>query len=353
MQRFRESFSRRPKDQQDSSPKDSTKNSPSSPGSTKTIFGSTDGGETSGASAFPFAKPSLNLLVPPTSMDQFDAGTRLICKDSDSNNNSNNGSKDNSAAATPESDDSLAPLMNRVEASLAVATDPASLLNSPSKSGRSRSFDSAAAAAVRAEAASKANSRRTYHRAFIFLELPKWRMLVRKTATSSSSSLIHERDCFHCQHAYELAKRAAVSPPISSANSASSDGEESDNESTSPRVRTSSTGEPEDEDATSECIEGLPTVILSLAPEVEKPTEEEDSGLTFISLEVPIRTKSGRSASVDSSYLQVPQQPEIGICELPPVKAQRSRSIDVALPVGPDGPYIVVPTEKEQPIITQ
>lgn len=343
MQRFRESFSRRPKDQ-DSSPKDSTKNSPSSPGSTKTLF--TDSGETSG-----IVKPSF--LAPPTSIDTLDVGTRLICKDFDNSNNSNHGSRENSAAATPESDDSLAPLMSRGEVNLAIEPDPISLLNSPSKSGRSKSFDSAAAAASRAEAASKASSRRNYHRAFIFLELPKWRMLVRKTASSSTASLIHEPDCIHCQHAYELAKKAAISPPISSANSASSDGEESDNESTSTHVRTSSTGEPEDEDVTSECIEGLPTVILSLAPEVEKPVEEEDTGLTVISLEVPIRTKSGRSASVDSSYLQVPQQPEIGICELPPVKAQRSRSIDVALPVGPDGPYIVVPTEKEQPIITQ
>ncbi|XP_053200681.1 uncharacterized protein LOC128390282 isoform X2 [Panonychus citri] len=246
--------------------------------------------------------------------------------------------------------------------SISDATNQFLSTNSPSRSGRSRSFDSAAAAAAAREAAEQ-KAKKPYHKAInTFLELPKWRMLVRKSpASSSSSGLSYERDCIHCQLTLELAKMTKASPPVSSANSISSEGslceEESDSESVAIGTRTSSTGEPEDDDAISNSgtaeIEGLPTVILSLAPEIEKPLLEEDTGLTVISLEVPIRTKSGRSASVDGSYLQVPQRPEIGICELPPVKAQRSRSIDVALPVGPDGPYIVVPTEKPQPLITQ
>jgi hypothetical protein len=82
---------------------------------------------------------------------------------------------------------------------------------------------------------------------------------------------------------------------------------------------------------------------------------EEDlgNGITVISLEVPVLPKSGRSASMDSSYLQVPRRTDIDDMETPPGKSNRSRSVDIALPVGMDGPYIVVPSEKPVPVTTQ
>lgn len=224
------------------------------------------------------------------------------------------------------------------------------LLASPSRSGRSKSFDSAAAAAHAAKP-------RSYPRAGgTFLELPKWKMLVRKSASSTSSAgPTYERDCVHCLLKLEQDKVINASPPPSTSASVSSESslvEDSDTDST---CRTSFQGESLDDDVLADSeASNLPTVTLSLAPQVEiTVADEEDTGLTVISLEVPVMPKSGRSASVDSSYLQVPQRTDIGIGEAPPMKAQRSRSVDVALPVGPDGPYIVVPIEKPQPVITQ
>ncbi|KAK4337252.1 hypothetical protein RND71_043721 [Anisodus tanguticus] len=78
----------------------------------------------------------------------------------------------------------------------------------------------------------------------------------------------------------------------------------------------------------------------------DKELDDPGSGITVVSLEVPILNsgKQARSASVDSSFLQVPQRSDIGNCELPPTKSVRSRSVDIALPEGPDGPYLVVPS---------
>lgn len=70
-------------------------------------------------------------------------------------------------------------------------------------------------------------------------------------------------------------------------------------------------------------------------------------------MKVPVLPKSGRSASMDSSYLQVPKRTDILDFEPPPGKSNRSRSVDIALPVGTDGPYIVVPSEKQMPAMTQ
>lgn len=80
------------------------------------------------------------------------------------------------------------------------------------------------------------------------------------------------------------------------------------------------------------------------------------SGITVVSLEVPVLNsgKQARSASVDSSFLQVPQRTDIGVTgELPPTKSMRSRSVDIALPEGPDGLYIVVPTGNQRPPTTK
>ena len=101
----------------------------------------------------------------------------------------------------------------------------------------------------------------------------------------------------------------------------------------------------------------IPLLTLSAAPDESMDEElvEEDlgNGVTVISLEVPVLPKSGRSASMDSSYLQVPRRTDIEDMEMPPGKSNRSRSVDIALPVGSDGPYIVVPSEKPAPVTTQ
>ena len=113
----------------------------------------------------------------------------------------------------------------------------------------------------------------------------------------------------------------------------------------------------------------LPIVTLSLPPVDSHyaPNESTNNSIccnqfdtsnciTVVSLEVPVlNNKSGRSASVDSAYLQVPQRTDIGSRELPPGRGQRSRSVDIALPVGPDGPYIVVPNAGHRPqqLVTQ
>lgn len=228
------------------------------------------------------------------------------------------------------------------------------LLASPSRSGRSKSFDSAAARA----AASQASKPKSYPRSSgTFLELPKWKMLVRKAASNSASSgPTYERDCYHCLLKLEQDRLTSLLPRQSGA-SLSSEGSLVDDSDTESTCRTPVHSESLEDDALGDSSEGsttLPTVTLSPAPILSiTAIDEEDSGLTVISLEVPVLPKSGRSASVDSSYLQVPQRTDIGIGEPPPVKNQRSKSVDVALPEGPDGPYIVVPMAKPQPIITQ
>ena len=103
------------------------------------------------------------------------------------------------------------------------------------------------------------------------------------------------------------------------------------------------------------CHSPIPLLTLSIAePEECCPVEEDlGNGVTVISLEVPVLPKSGRSASMDSSYLQVPRRHDVMDFEPPPGKSNRSRSVDIALPVGSDGPYIIVPSEKPIPATTQ
>ena len=75
----------------------------------------------------------------------------------------------------------------------------------------------------------------------------------------------------------------------------------------------------------------------------EAELEDPGSGITVVSLEVPVLNsgKQARSASVDSSFLQVPQRTDIDIGgELPPSKTLRSRSVDISLPCTADGPYL-------------
>jgi hypothetical protein len=217
---------------------------------------------------------------------------------------------------------------------------------SPCKSGRSKSFDYVA----------KSNATISKPRPYtktsaIFLELPKWRMLVRKPASTSSTPSF-EKDCVHCILQQEYFKQNS-SPPPSTSTSVSSEGSTLDDFDNELLLTGVESNESLEDDVLTD-IASLPTVTLSPAPLYESYQEEDSGqGVTVLSLEVPVIPKSGRSASVDSAYLQVPKRTDIGLGELPPVKSQRSRSVDVALPVGPDGPYIVVPTEKPTVVVTQ
>ncbi|RWS22502.1 hypothetical protein B4U80_06440, partial [Leptotrombidium deliense] len=180
----------------------------------------------------------------------------------------------------------------------------------------------------------------------------------RSSAGASSSQLSDFKDCVHCILLDEYLK-VNSSPPPSTTASVSSEGsiiDEAEEDNEWPfRAGSSSGANSFEDEVIAECMnQGVPIVTLSFAPNPEPSLEEEDAGngVTVISLEVPVLPKSGRSASVDSAYLQVPKRTDIGLGELPP-KSQRSRSVDIALPVGPDGPYIVVPTEKPLPVVTQ
>ena len=81
--------------------------------------------------------------------------------------------------------------------------------------------------------------------------------------------------------------------------------------------------------------------------------EDLGSGITVVSLEVPILPNSSRSASVDCTYLKVPDHSEVDYREPIPGKTMRTLPVDIALPEGHDGPSIVVTNVKPALIITQ
>lgn len=111
----------------------------------------------------------------------------------------------------------------------------------------------------------------------------------------------------------------------------------------------------------------LPSVGLGLGPLCDPPASPDEEGVTVtvLSLEVPV-LKQSRSASIDASFLKVPadvfctasssSSPE-------PVdadsgesllftggKTQRSHSVDIALPVQPDGHYAIVQSNRSSPV---
>ncbi|KAI1301237.1 hypothetical protein HDE_03149 [Halotydeus destructor] len=240
-----------------------------------------------------------------------------------------------------------------------------------SKNLRSKSFDSATGGTNQSEPGQLARTRMVRGSPSSFLEIPKWKMFVRRSSAGTPggsgvcpSELTALREqCVHCTlmdewtrrhlsslHSLKGSVESEVSLDIPEVN------EESEwPTSVSGSRSTSASGDSiEDDDELRSSMSPIPLVTLSLAPDAGYDGEEDlGFGITVISLEVPVLPKSGRSASVDSSYLQVPKRTDIGCCELPPGKAMRSRSVDIALPVGPDGPYIAVPTDKPLPETTQ
>ena len=240
------------------------------------------------------------------------------------------------------------------------------------KSARSKSFDAAALA----RQGQRCRQGRTSPGGS-FLEIPKWRMFIRRSSagvTSGNSPVsntgsvdtVYMKDCVHCVLLEELEKARGSTPPTSHKGSFSSqeshdaeysgcDGSESEHW---PSRSASASGESIDgDDDIRGCPSPIPMLILSMAPDPglddNCTVEDLGSGITVVSLEVPILPKSGRSASVDCTYLKVPDHNEVDYREPTPGKTMRSRSVDIALPEGPDGPYIVVPHEKPALIITQ
>lgn len=257
------------------------------------------------------------------------------------------------------------------------------------KSSRSKSFDYATqnAHTVGQEGAARKGPRASGG----LLEIPKWKMFIRRasgpaasitsgtTATTIILSDLFWKDCVHCllQEEWNKSNSAAVScsPPPTGGRGGSYSSDSEDPDSMGMSVgggggvagsgRRSVSGESLDEDESavaspagrgSKAPSPIPLLTLSIAPDdsLDEVMEEDlGNGVTVISLEVPVLPKSGRSASMDSSYLQVPRRTDIEDLEMPPGKSNRSRSVDIALPVGSDGPYIVVPSEKPVPVTTQ
>lgn len=262
--------------------------------------------------------------------------------------------------------------------------------------GRSKSFDAAVVA--------RAAFSKVYRSSAALLDVPKWRLLIRKPISSPSPpcqvDLYLFKDCTHCNlietyHNTHMSLPPSIAASISTSvylNRYLSSHEETDDE-TNPKIndeeriiiKTTIGDEDLNENAESgktdsdhtdtdagsnqsrddsegmsrnhsvECrtpphrAEAVPMICLS-EPVIEADSTADldyGSGITVVSLEVPVGSKSNRSTSVDSSFLQVPKRTDIELGELGPSKSQRSRSVDIALPEGPDGPYLVVPTMKE------
>lgn len=274
--------------------------------------------------------------------------------------------------------------------------DSCSNLNIPDanfRNARSRSFDYAAVkcqtnnfGSPNKPAMSRGAPTRTDSTASgsSLLDVPKWKMLIRRSSASShvspaSSTDSVMKDCIHCVmlSEYQRCNNADnygtnLTPPASdSVESECSSYNDDDDDYNNTIVGSPASAldinriKPDSEKAVDEFeidefiepIEGLPIVTLC-PPEVDEIRIEEvddnGSGITVISLEVPVlfSSKQSRSASVDSPYLlQVPQRTDIEVREGPP-KA-RSKSVDIVLPTNPGGPYLIVPPLRQQPATTK
>lgn len=220
------------------------------------------------------------------------------------------------------------------------------------KSTRSKSFDLAAVSL---------EEQRLHRRSQAFLEIPKWKMFVRRSSAGASSPPGDAfRNCVHCTLLEEFLKTSSSSPTktaakfgfVSSIEGSPSDGEESDGS----EYMTRSASGSGDEEETRFSPSPAPRVTLSAAPDLVYDADQDPgTGVTVISLEVPVLPNSGRRASADLSYLKASEPKSEYILEVPggTTKSIRSRSVDIGLPVGPDGPYLVVPNKPPPVFITQ
>ncbi|KAL3170853.1 hypothetical protein MRX96_024503 [Rhipicephalus microplus] len=168
------------------------------------------------------------------------------------------------------------------------------------------------------------------------LDVPKWRILRRSSSDKSQCAA-----CIHCQYMDEFSRNTSRSnsPPERSRyfSSGSETLEESESES-------AASARPDDEQATDaeEDLLVSPTscglmVTLSVPDSGHRVSLGGDTGVTVVSLQVP-QVAKGRSASVDSSFLQVPT-PDPDLDPDLAAKAHRSRSVDIVLPTGAEPHY--------------
>lgn len=144
-------------------------------------------------------------------------------------------------------------------------------------------------------------------------------------------------------------------------NDAATNSTKSDSELITPKSEHATGGRAKEcrtrSDSDAQCLltsaDGSPLVTLSVAPEqVFGVTEFEDSGngITVISLEVPV-TKQNRSASIDASFLKVPEvMLTRAMNDVPVTRSHRSHSVDISLPTIPDGPYLIVQNTRPEKI---
>lgn len=168
------------------------------------------------------------------------------------------------------------------------------------------------------------------------LDVPKWRILRRSSSDKSQCSA-----CIHCQYMDEFSRNTSRSnsPPERARyfSSGSETLEESESES-------AASARPDEEQATDaeEDLLVSPTscglmVTLSVPDSGHRVSLGGDTGVTVVSLQVP-QVAKGRSASVDSSFLQVPT-PDPDMDPDLAAKAHRSRSVDIVLPTGAEPRY--------------
>lgn len=226
---------------------------------------------------------------------------------------------------------------------------------------RSKSFDSVSSAAH-----NELQLQRLRQHRGSFLEIPKWKMFVRRSSAGAGSTGSVSppgadpfRDCVHCILLAELHKQHSSSPP-SAKHSVSSDGsQDADSDNEPCRSRSVSGENMDDVSSPYNNPSPIPLLTLSAAPTDDCTSavgEDKGSGITVISLAVPILPGSARRASVDSPYLKADttkHSDENSFLGLLVGKTTRSRSVDIGLPVSPDAPYIVVSNERPTRIITQ
>ncbi|KAH7939155.1 hypothetical protein HPB52_007586 [Rhipicephalus sanguineus] len=168
------------------------------------------------------------------------------------------------------------------------------------------------------------------------LDVPKWRILRRSSSDKSQCAA-----CIHCQYMDEFSRNTSRSnsPPDRPRyfSSGSETLEESESES-------AASARPDDEQVTDaeEDLLVSPTscglmVTLSVPDSGHRVSLGGDTGVTVVSLQVP-QVAKGRSASVDSSFLQVPT-PDPDLDPDLAAKAHRSRSVDIVLPTGAEPRY--------------
>lgn len=268
----------------------------------------------------------------------------------------------------------------------------ASNLNVPDiRNVRSRSFDYAATAkstssitattpgtssspakAARKQYRGTRNDSTASNASSAFLDVPKWKMLIRRPSSGSQSSVTDSTvkfDCIHCILLDNLNHIQNLTPPVSdfeTNSECSSYNEDDERDVPMLTVDDDDDSKAEANEAGDEFMscdfpieprEGVPIVTFTFQPPdsptgIENLEEDTGGGITVVSLEVPVLSgsKQARSASVDSPYLlQVPKRTDIEVLEGPP-KA-RSKSVDIVLPQTIDGAYSIR-TQRSPPIAT-